>query len=217
MNWLGFTASIASLAALAYLLFGRRRAARTRPAGVASYSEIKRRIRAGEVPAAPAAIPAAPPARPPPSLEETLRLQGHDFLGALVDHVARKALRTGEGSLCASEAALRYVWALEGEVTNGGLDQYFFNSSGDRARQALEGLDLIGAASTAAILRRACALFGEAGPSPDREARWNQMDRWTPEDKKVLSVLDDEFLAYPDPLADLLEQHARAHRGAFEP
>src|SRR5215510_10324950 len=52
----------------------------------------------------------------------------------------------------------RGLWAVEqlqAEVNNGGFDQYFVNSAGDLAVEALEGLQLIGATKFENVLSRA--------------------------------------------------------------
>lgn len=58
-------------------------------------------------------------------------------------------------------------------------------------------------------------LVGRPGPAPSRAARWEQMDRWEPEVEATLDALDTEFHAYPEPLAERMERHCRAHREAF--
>jgi hypothetical protein len=108
-----------------------------------------------------------------------------------------------------------YIFRLQAEVLNGGFDQYFFNSGGDNAAEALAGLELIGASRTASIVRRAIGVFGEGGPSRDRQLRWKQMDSWTESQKATLDALDGEFYEFPDPLDDLIAKHCRAHPGDF--
>ncbi|HYV66844.1 MAG TPA: DUF4375 domain-containing protein, partial [Myxococcales bacterium] len=122
------------------------------------------------------AMPERHPPRAPKSLDEIFRLSGNEFQSALLERVAIKAARVGHTGLSGSEAVLLDVSSIEGEVFNGGFDQYFFNSSGDRAREALAGLELIGAKRTASVVRRAVGLFGPMGPSRERSARWQQMD-----------------------------------------
>lgn len=216
MRWLALVMAVLAMSALALALLKRRSrpgADRGAASPVGSYDDIKRRIRYAE---AMAPAPAEPSPRPPPRpLDEIFRLPQPEFLPALVESVAARAARVGEARLGVSEAALLDVWTLEGEVNNGGFDQYFFNSSGDRARQALAGLELIGARRAAGVLLRAMDLFGPAGPSPSREARWSQTDRWTAADREALGRLDTEFQRYPDPISDLLERHCRSQRDAF--
>lgn len=49
------------------------------------------------------------------------------------------------------------VWWLEAEVLNGGFHQYFHNSSGDAAPEALAALEELGASTAAHVLREALA------------------------------------------------------------
>ena len=70
---------------------------------------------------------------------------------------------------------------LTGEILNGGITQYFFNSSGDRARFALDALKVIGDKIGHAILVDAMRAFGPSGPSPDRVERARQLDAMLPD------------------------------------
>lgn len=51
------------------------------------------------------------------------------------------------------------TWWLEAETSNGGLDQYFSNTSGKHAEEAIAGLRLIGAPKTAEITEKAFAIW----------------------------------------------------------
>ncbi len=79
------------------------------------------------------------------------------------------------------------------EVNNGGLDQYFFNSSGDTSATALEGLTAMGVDDATQILRKACALFGPSGPSPNRQVRQRQLRDLVNSSKDPFSKLTSEF------------------------
>jgi hypothetical protein len=61
---------------------------------------------------------------------------------------------------------LQMLWAtqlVDDEVNNGGFNQYFFNSSGQFAIEAVEGLELIGAHKRAQVVQRAIdQLFTDA-------------------------------------------------------
>lgn len=96
------------------------------------------------------------------------------------------------------------IWALEGNVSNGGFSQYYFNSSDDLAWFAPTALRRIGAHRTAAITERANALFGEADPPPDWEERYAILCRTKEADENVWDQLDREFYEYPDDIAELL-------------
>ncbi len=70
------------------------------------------------------------------------------------------------------------VW-FETDVTQGGLDLYFYNPAGDHALDCLEALTAIGAHESASLLREACNLFPEGRPSPDRDQRRLQLNEIT--------------------------------------
>src|SRR5438128_2542556 len=60
-----------------------------------------------------------------------------DILGALHWRLGQKSDARGERSLTDTECRLVAAYWVEGEVNNGGFDQYFFNPSGDNAEAAL--------------------------------------------------------------------------------
>ena len=55
--------------------------------------------------------------------------------------------------------AIYTTWLVDAEVNAGGFHQYFFNSSGQYAGDALAGYELLGADDYAAIMRSAIATF----------------------------------------------------------
>lgn len=61
------------------------------------------------------------------------------------------------------------------EVNNGGIHQYYFNSSGQYAIETPEVLKRIGARDLAHIVSEANSLFGSGGPSLDWEERRKQL------------------------------------------
>lgn len=96
----------------------------------------------------------------------------------------------------------RLVDDLESEVNNGGFHQFFFNSSGDATAETIGALDIIGAHSVAALLRRAAELFPGGFPPKDRQTRLEILRSWFPNTNEFRR-LDDEFLLYPDDLGSL--------------
>lgn len=82
------------------------------------------------------------------------------------------------------------VRLLKDQVDNGGFQQFFFNSSGDRSLDALQGLKAIGSHNVADVLQRAIQLFGSRGPSPSRGERVKQMKRIS---EPSFSKLDETF------------------------
>ena len=65
---------------------------------------------------------------------------------------------------------------LEGEVMNGGLHQYFVNSSGDLAPLAASALQRLGATQSLCLLNAAIAKLSSAHYPCDREARAGILD-----------------------------------------
>ena len=77
----------------------------------------------------------------------------------------------------AGQLAIFSTWWLESEVRNGGFEQYFYNSSGHYAKDALEGLRRIGATAFAAIVRDALAVFPSGEPPKLRDERIAALER----------------------------------------
>ena len=73
----------------------------------------------------------------------------------------------------------RYIWDVswfETEVMNGGVDQYFYNSTGDHALECLEALRAIKAENSYHLLKQGCDLFPSGKPSPNVEVRRKQLE-----------------------------------------
>lgn len=82
----------------------------------------------------------------------------------------------------------RLVEAFQAEINNGGFHQYFFNASGDEARETLDALETIGAAGAAALLRRACGRFPDGMPPA----------AWFSRQEVLLDVLSPDAFAEDD-------------------
>ena len=83
--------------------------------------------------------------------------------------------KSGFAALHPTQKHYLAVLMFDGEVNNGGLSQYFFNSSGDYWRDALAGLEAMGFKERLVVLSTAIGKFGKGGPSEDRERRQNQL------------------------------------------
>ena len=128
----------------------------------------------------------------------------HRDLFSVSDFVFERYAKLGYEKLAPSEKVFVCVWGLEGEVNNGGFDQYYFNSSGDHALVAEESMKAIGARHTAELIKQANALFGAAGPSPDRAVRQKQLDALPESSIKKMNEIEEEFFKYQDNLEELL-------------
>jgi hypothetical protein len=77
----------------------------------------------------------------------------------------------------------------QSEVCNGGFDQFFSNSTGVLAPEAVEGFKAIGQDFVAEILQEACSLFGEPFPR-ERSLRQSKLEAI---DSELLDTLDQRF------------------------
>ena len=86
----------------------------------------------------------------------------------------------------------RYIWLVScfsGQVDNGGIDQFLFNSSGDYVMETLEALAAIGASKSHRALEQACALFPNGRPSEDHDTREVQVRKSTPDLETATSMI----------------------------
>ncbi|HEY2852957.1 MAG TPA: DUF4375 domain-containing protein [Gemmatimonadaceae bacterium] len=92
-------------------------------------------------------------------------LSADEVADAIVQHVLhRLAGAWGREApilraLPAGVRAIYTTWLVDAEVNAGGFQQFFFNSSGQYAGDALAGYELLGAEEYAAIMRSAIATF----------------------------------------------------------
>lgn len=105
------------------------------------------------------------------------------------------------------------IWCLEGDVNNGGFDQYYFNSSGDLAFYAPVALRRIGAHQMAKITDDANKLFGPKGPARNPDEREAQLLAIAPNDSESnpWGELARAFYSYPDDISALLAAFLQVH------
>ncbi len=100
------------------------------------------------------------------------------------------------------------IEALEAEINNGGFDQFFFNSAGDRTKETIDALNAIGAAHTAAIVRAAAGKFPGGLPPQDRDERQALLLEQVSPDSDAFGDEDAAFLEYRDDLGALVSRYA---------
>jgi hypothetical protein len=104
--------------------------------------------------------------------------------------------------------AKRLIDAVEGEVNNGGFDQFFFNYAGNEAAQIVQALDAVGASKTAAIVRRACAKFPGGMPPIEWSVRQGVLLDVVSPDAEAFEQEDADFLAYEEDLGALVAAYS---------
>ena len=116
-----------------------------------------------------------------------------------------------------SRQAIYVIWILEGEVNNGGFNQFYYNSSGEFANLLPEALELIGASKFSELLERANSTYKTEN---DRITALQDgtmegfMDSY---DNNPLDKYDDEFyeLYEEENLNDLQIKYIRSHKDDF--
>jgi hypothetical protein len=82
---------------------------------------------------------------------------------------------------------------MEGEINNGGYNQYFWNLSGDHVASCLEGLERIGAVKEIALMKRAIGLFPGGRVPEDRGERQDVLDEMGEDGVDAFHELDSEY------------------------
>ena len=113
------------------------------------------------------------------------------------------------------ERVIYIVTTLDGEVHNGGFDQYFWNSSGDQANELVDAFIEIGAPQTAAICEKALSVFGGHVPE-DRDERNEVLDALDGDlVDEILSECDDAFYDYEEDLTELCYAYIMNNKDQF--
>ena len=114
-------------------------------------------------------------------------------------------------------------WTVR-EVQNGGLTQYFYNSTDVLAAEAVEGFKKIGFLEFSNLLAQAMAYFSHDYPR-EREARIKLLagpgeepdDDWYPKPIDQFESADDLLIETADRIYDAMDVCARAHRPKRKP
>lgn len=125
-----------------------------------------------------------------------------------------ESFTAGLGRMTPAERNVYFLDMLEGEVNNGGFQQFFSNSSGNCALQTRAAIAAIGLTDLLPIYDKALAVFPSSAPAEDRATRNDQMesveDEWT-----AWSALDSEF--YEISTTKRVAAYIRAHAEEFSP
>jgi len=147
----------------------------------------------------------------------------HSLAAAVYTHALHHCLPSLDQEMAIISALplpVRAVYAtvlLDNEVLNGGFSQFFWNSTGQFARMAVEGLDYFGAQEHARVTRAAVAVYesGRAGLTRFREEGSDEAFRSFSKASK-LQPFDEQYYALGgDSLSDILSQFIRHHLQDF--
>jgi len=105
---------------------------------------------------------------------------------------------------------------LEAEVNNGGFNQYFWNSSGELANEALAGLVMIGAADHSTLLEEAIEIRKREEQTMQELERKGTEEAFVESYKlTALNDLDQRFYGLEQDLSKLRVAYIRANPGSF--
>ncbi|WP_199805623.1 DMP19 family protein [Bradyrhizobium lablabi] len=139
-----------------------------------------------------------------------------DPLRKLWRDLVRRVYDTKDGFAGLSEAEKQYfaVGLLDGDIYNGGFDQYFFNSSSTYYSHAVLGLESMGASQALALLQRAKhVLFAFNEVPEDTDRRRATLRKNTSESHALrLRQLDELYWKDPDGLQRRSEAFAQRHK-----
>jgi len=108
------------------------------------------------------------------------------------------------------------TWVVEAEVNNGGLNQFFWNSSGQYAGDAVAGFTRLGAPDLADLMRRAIAIHQqEAGRLAAFKARGTTEAFNESYEGNRLNALDDTFYTASEKLGALRVRYIRENTPLF--
>lgn len=112
--------------------------------------------------------------------------------------------------------AIYATWWLEAEVNNGGFNQYFFNSTGQFAKEAAAGFERLGASEHAALTRQAIAVFEHRQPVIDAARQQGTTEAFskTYEDDPF-APFDDRFFKLRTDVRSLRVRFIREHVDEF--
>lgn len=147
-------------------------------------------------------------------LEEIWKIEDPtDFAIALNDRIWAKC-RGGNrmSALSGPERVVLVVLQVDGEVNNGGFDQFFFNSSGDFANEIVDAFSAIGAVKTAEICKKAVSIYGGTVP-PDRDARDEFLD--DEENAAILDECDTAFYKNEENVDALIQTYVLKNKEFF--
>lgn len=130
-----------------------------------------------------------------------------DHWSSLVQRVHRAP--DGFYRLSSHEQTYFAVGLLSGEVVNGGIHQFFFNSSGEYYAEALRGLGELGALRSHELLLEARRILFPLGDPPRETSARRAILPSPPSD---LESIDKEFWTDPDALGERLRMYAIRHK-----
>ena len=123
----------------------------------------------------------------------TVTADEFEYLRRQAKKVFQELGTVGFDQLNQSQQVFVCVWSVDGEVGNGGFDQFYFNTSGDWSLETVVALDAIGAPQMATLIRRGNELFPNGIPAKDRKQRQQNLELFSRKSEEAMAGLETEF------------------------
>lgn len=114
------------------------------------------------------------------------------------------------------EKTFVYIDIFEGELINGGLFDFFYNTSGAFAHQVLDAYQAIGAEESAAIVSQAIALFPDLPVSKDLFIRRQLLSNLKHTVLDEWEKLETQFFISEEAIVTLLIDYITINKTYFE-
>ncbi|PIB31795.1 hypothetical protein BFP78_07930 [Gaetbulibacter sp. 5U11] len=114
------------------------------------------------------------------------------------------------------EKTFVYIDIFEGELNNGGLFDFFYNTSGAFAHQVLDAYQAIGAEESTAIVSQAIALFPELPVSKDLFIRRQLLSNLKHTVLDEWEKLETQFFISEEAIVTLLIDYITINKTYFE-
>lgn len=150
------------------------------------------------------------------SKEHYRKQKEYDPFGGLWLNLVIKVEENGFGALTEQEQVYFSVNLFDREIYNGGIEQFFWNSSGDYYAEVVDGLKTLNAKNCLSfLLQFTKILFGESNPPKDRALRWRMLKQLQNNEGVLEPALNSEldkigalYCNDPDDLIELLNKYA---------
>jgi hypothetical protein len=120
----------------------------------------------------------------------------------------------GFDNLTEHERTIFCTWQFVCEVNNGGIHQFFFNPSGEFARETVGALEKVQMPYAASLLRKALAAFPE--PARDHRTRAQQLQSLSASvQDDLFNDLTGNFFDSSEDAYVLQAEYIRRNRGCF--
>jgi len=107
--------------------------------------------------------------------------------------------------------ALYLTWTVEAEVNNGGFNQYYFNTDGKFASDAVDAFQYFGASEHATLMREANAIRAAEAKLMEQYKKRRTLEAFSESyEHSKLGPLDDRFYALRENLSQLRVARIRA-------